>query len=357
MFFNASVQGLNAFYKLAKKSPKTIAIWSAGYFALGVMNALLHSMFDDDDDYMDMPEYERRKNIMLGGKGVYFKWALPQEAGMFYALGDFAVETIKGRNAHQTALETIGEAAKIATDILPISLMEGWRGLIPSVAVPLVELLANEDYKGSPIYNEMKWMSKEEKKHEAKWEYAYQNTGKVYIQASKLLNNVTDWMQNDLDNAGFINVSPEAIKHVVSSYLGGTYRTAENFWDTITNALDKDQPITVKQVPFINRILTLNDERYRNAYVNEVFDAYLGHVEFANNMVNKLRANDDEAGWKEFEKTDEYKWWDIYVTDYKDQFKDMEEDLKLARTSTERKELMKQQDQLKKDFLRATSYK
>ena len=350
MFFNASIQGLNAYYKLFKNNPKKMATWAAGYAIIGILNAVMHSLLDDDDDYMDMPDYERRTNLMLGGNGIYIKWALPQEARAFYALGDLAVESILGRNPHENIL---GEALELALDVAPLNPTEGWRAVVPSIALPFIELLANEDYKGDPIYNEMKWLSDEEKKHTPKWENAYQGTGKPFILLSKLMNGVSDW--GDTDKAGLFNVHPESIEHLVESAFGGTIRTAEKGFNTVWNMFDPEEEMTVRQTPFLNRILTINNERYTNVHTSEVFDYYLGYLDSVDTRLKKYRKENDVKNYNELMESDEVKWLMIYNNKYKKPLKRIKEEIKTAKNSSEKKEFMRLQDQLRKDFIKEIS--
>ena len=348
MFFNAAIQGLNATAKLIKKNPKKFAAWSLAYFAIGVMNAVLHNMFDDDDDYLDMPEYERRNALMLGGNGVYFKWALPQEMRVFYGLGDLAVEEILGRNPHESAL---GEAVKIISEIAPINPTEGWRALLPSVAIPFVELGVNEDYKGDPIYNEQKWLTEEEKERTAKWANAYKSTGRVYIDIAKALNGVSGG--NDYD-AGLINLQPEKIEHLVQSAFGGTVRTADKAFSSLMNAFDPDEDVTIRQFPFVNRVLTLNDERYKNVHVNDVFDWYEAEALHALALEKKYRKNKMNEELDRLRASDEYKWAEIYKG-YKTDLKLIKAQIKAAEKTNDRMHLMKIQDQIKKRFIKEIS--
>ena len=348
MFFNASIQGLNATYKLWKKN-KTRAIgWALGYAAVGLMNALIHALMDDDDDYLDIPQYERRNSLMLGGNGVYFKWALPQEARAFYALGDLAVETVMGRNPHQNA---VAEAAKIMTEVLPINPAEGWKAFIPSAILPGVELLMNEDYKGAPIYNEQKWLSKEEEERTARWAKAYQGTGKLYIWTAQALNSITG---GDEYNAGLVNLQPEKIEHIVQSAFGGTIRTADKFVNTVIAAIDPEEDVTARQFPFLNRFLTVNDERFKNVHVNDVYDYYAAEAEHAITLGKKYTKAKDKEAYDKLLKSDEYKWAQIY-TKYKKPIKKYQDAIKVADTTAERMELMKQQDELKKRMIKEIS--
>ena len=348
MFFNAAIQGLNATYKLMKKNPKRFTAWALGYAAVGMMNALLHAMMDDDDDYLDIPQYERRNSFMIGGNGAYFKWALPQEARAFYALGDLAVETVMGRNPHQNV---IGEALKIGTEILPVNPSEGWKAFMPSVAMPAIELMLNEDYKGAPIYNKQKWLSEEEKERTAKWSSAYQGTGWIYVKIAQGLNFITG---GDKHDAGFINLQPEKLEHLVQSAFGGTIRTADKFINTISAAIDPEEPMTVRQTPFLNRFLTINDERFKNVHVNDVFDYYKADAEHALTLEKQYIKDRDKDSLTKLRSSDEYQWAKIYGK-YKKPLKAIQDKIKVADGTAEKKELMKQQDELKKRMIKEIS--
>lgn len=348
MFFNAAIQGLNATYKLMKKNPQRFTGWALGYAAVGMMNAVLHAMLDDDDDYLDIPQYERRNSLMIGGNGAYFKWALPQEARAFYTLGDLAVETVMGRNPHQNFL---GEALKIGTEILPVNPSEGWKAFMPSVAIPFIELALNEDYKGAPIYNEQKWLSEEEKERAAKWSNAYQGTGWTYVKIAQGLNFITG---GDKHDAGRINLQPEKLEHLVQSAFGGTIRTADKFINTISAALDSEEPMTIRQTPFLNRFLTINDERFKNVHVNDVFNYYKADAEHALTLEKRYIKDRDMDSLTKLRSSDEYQWAKIYGK-YKKPLKAIQEKIKVADGTAERKELMKQQDELKKRMIKEIS--
>jgi hypothetical protein len=348
MFFNAAIQGLNATYKLWDKNKLRSIGWISGYVAIGAINALLHAMLDDDDDYLDIPQYERRNSLMIGWNGAYVKWALPQEARAFYALGDLAVESVMGRNPHQSV---IGEALKISTEVLPVNPTEGWKAFMPSVAIPLVELTLNEDYKGAPIYNEQKWLTEEEKKRSTKWSKAYSGTGDLYIGIAKVLNAVTGGDEHD---AGLVNLQPEKMEHIVQSAFGGTIRTADKFINTIMAAIDPEEDVTVRQFPFLNRILTINDERYKNVHVNDVYDYYAAEAEHAISLQKQYTKDRNSDALKDLRSSDEFKWAMIY-SKYKKPIKKYQEAIRAADTTNERMELMKQQDELKRKMIKEIS--
>ena len=359
MFFNAAIQGLNATYKLYKANPaKMIGVWSLGYMAVGVMNALLHDLMDDDDDYLDMPQYERRRSLMLGADGFYFKWAIPQEAKVFYALGDIFVEQALGRNPQKWHQEgsALREAIRETSDVLPVNPAEGLRGMLPSILVPLAELWKNEDYKGQPIYRESKWMSEEENVRTARWARAYEGTGMAYVGLSKLLNNLTG---GDARDAGIINIPPEAMEHIVQSSFGGTIRTLDKFVTSIVSALDqevseKDEPFTLRQTPFLSRLFVLNDERFRNAHVNEMYDYYKAEAEHAKKLEKGYKEDRDMKKASELRRSKEYRWARIYER-YKKPVEKKQEQVYEAKSGKERKRLQNELDALKKRMVREMS--
>ena len=353
MFFNAAIQGLNAMYRLYKNNPSKMAGWSIGYAAVGIMQALLHGLLDDDDDYLDIPQYERRTALLLGANGVYFKWALPQEARAFYALGELAVETIMGRYP-QGLLEkgsVLGQALSIVADVAPINPAEGVMAVVPSQIKPFVELWINKDWKGDPIYNDQKWLSKEEKRRTAKHSSAFKGTGKLYIDISKGLNRISG---GDNFDAGLINIQPEKMEHIVQSAFGGTIRTMDKFFNSVIAAIDPDEPVTVRQFPFINRFFTINDERFKNVHVNDVYDWYAGEAEHALTLQKKYKKVMDSKAYGKLIQSDEYRWAQIYSR-YKKPIKNLQEQIKVADGTVERMELMKRQDELKRQMIKEIS--
>jgi hypothetical protein len=237
------------------------------------------------------------------------------------------------------------------TEVLPVNPSEGWKAFMPSIAIPFIELALNEDYKGSPIYNEQKWLTEEEREKSAKWSKAYQNTGKLYTGTARVLNAATG---GDKHDAGLINLQPEKMEHLVQSAFGGTIRTADKFINTFMAIVDPEEDWSVRQTPFLNRVLTINDERFRNVYVNEVFDYYKADAEHALSLEKQYIKDRDAKSLDDLRRSDEYQWAKIYGK-YKKPLKSIQEKLKVADGTAERKELMKQQDELKKQMIKEIS--
>lgn len=355
MFFNAATQGLNAMYKLWKKNPKRFAGWMTGYFAVGVMQAVLHALLDDDDDYMDMPEYTKRNNLLLGYDGIYLKWAMPQEARMFYAFGDMAVNHIMGRTPNKILA---GEMLSAMADVMPLSATDGVTGLLPSVAQPFIELYTNKDFTGARIYNDMRFLSEDERSRTPNHPNALPNTGKIFVNVSKVLNEISGG--NDWD-AGFINIHPESIQHVVEGAGGGLLTTLNKVYETVGGAIDKaagvpitGEELSVRRFPFLNRLLQVNDERSRNSHVGELFYYYKAEAEHTKSKISKFRKNGDSDAMSDLMDSKEYEIYMIYKS-YEKLMRSFDDQIKIEEDKDEKKALMREQDQYRKDMIREIS--
>ena len=347
MFFNASTQGLNAMYRLFKKNPSKMGLWTAGYLALGVVQAALHAMLDDDDDYLDIPDYERRNNLLLGGGGTYFKWALPQEARVFYAMGDMIVNHAMGREPHRSILT---EVLASVSDIAPLNPAGGISAIAPSAVVPIVEVALNRDYKGSKIFNDLRYLSDEERKRTPKFQTAYQGTGRVYV----LLSQFANWLSGgDYADAGWLNINPAAVEHILQGATGGAGTTLGKFYrGTVGQVLGED--FTVRNTPFLSRILTVNDDRYRNVHTTELFDYYKAEAEHTKKLINTYRKNGDDDKLDRIFESEDYEIMNIYDS-YKSQFKYFNEELKVTTDRKDRKALMREQDAVRKEMIQEIS--
>lgn len=357
MFFNAGVQGLNAMYQLAKRDGKSTATWLTAYAAAGALTAILHALIDDDDDYLDIPDYERRNNALLGANGVYMKWALPQEARGFYALGDFAVNWAMGREVDKSK---VGTLFNMLADVAPINPSEGLSSLVPSAVSPFVEIALNKDYKGSKIHPDNKYRSEEEKKTSPKYQEVFNSTGRFYVGLAQLLNSISG---GDAYDSGFVNIYPDSVEHLVEGYTGGAGTTIEKFVkgvmsttggaiDAVTG-LDTEKYLgsfSVRSTPFISRLVTVNDERYRNAHVNDLYWYYRNEATHTDAVFKKAVKNGDDRKIDELMNSGRYDRMNIYES-YEKSIKAYNDLLKITDDQRERKELMAEQDELKKEMI------
>lgn len=355
MFFNAAIQGLNSMYKLWKINPKRFWGWMTGYFAVGVMQALLHALMDDDDDYLDINDHTRRNNLLLGYGGLYFKWSMPQEARAFYAMGDMFVNSLMGRTPDKNV---VWESAKAFLDVMPISVDDGILGALPSVLQPAMDIARNKDFAGARIYNDMRFLSEDERSRTPKYPNALPNTGKVFINISKVLNNLSGGSEWD---AGAINIHPETIQHIVENAGGGLLTTFDKIYETVGGAVDMatglpitGEELSVRRFPFLNRILQVNDERTRNAHVSELFYFYKSEAEHTKTKLRKLKKNGDYDELDKLLNSEEFEIYGIYQK-YEKLMKRYNEQIKIEDNKDERKMLMREQDEYRKEMIREIS--
>ena len=155
-------------------------------------------------------------------------------------------------------------------------------------------------------------------------------------------------------NAGWINIQPEKVQHLVQSAFGGTIRTADKFINSVIAGFDSEEEVTVRQFPFLNRFLTINDERYRNVHVNDVYDYYSAEAEHTIRLEKQYTKDRNADALKDLKSSDEYKWARIY-SKYKKPIKKYQEKIRAAEGTAERMELMKQQDELKRKMIKEIS--
>lgn len=351
MFFNAAVQGTNAMYKLWKKDHRKTLAWASGYFAIGVLQAVLHALADDDDDYLDIPDYTRRNNLLLGGGGIYLKWALPQEMRPFYAWGDIFVNQVMGREPNKNMLL---EMANSTADILPL----GPGGVLPSVIQPSWDLYTNKDFTGSRIYNDNKYLSEAEREARPNYKDPRPQTNKLFIDISQVLNALSG---GDEYSAGAVNVHPESMQHVVESLGGGLLTTMNKAEETIAGTLGAiigedtiDQDLSVRRFPFLNRVLMVNDERTRNSHVS---DLYYYYKDMSDVVEDKMRRMKKEMNYDALEKLQNSPEYEVYqiVKSYKKMMQRYDDDLKAEEDRNERKNIMREQDELRKEMINEIS--
>lgn len=351
MFFNAAVQGTNAMYKLWKKDHRKTLAWASGYFAIGVLQAVLHALADDDDDYLDIPDYTRRNNLLLGGGGIYLKWALPQEMRPFYAWGDIFVNQVMGREPNKNMLL---EMANSTADILPL----GPGGVLPSVIQPSWDLYTNKDFTGSRIYNDNKYLSEAEREARPNYKDPRPQTNKLFIDISQVLNALSG---GDEYSAGAVNVHPESMQHFVESLGGGLLTTMNKAEETIAGTLGAiigedmiDQDLSVRRFPFLNRVLMVNDERTRNSHVS---DLYYYYKDMSDVVEDKMRRMKKEMNYDALEKLQNSPEYEVYqiVKSYKKMMQRYDDDLKAEEDRNERKNIMREQDELRKEMINEIS--
>jgi hypothetical protein len=231
-FVNASIQGNTRLWRSITGRKADGGMTRAQKMAvtlmgMGAMQSLLgRALSDDDEDgksfYDKIPEYEKQRNIIIphpwtGGK-TYSKLPLPYGISVFYNFGtnaaDFATDNA---TAPELGLKTM---SSVMNNFSPISIgfnsPSGFAmSFAPTVAKPVGDLLINENYFGSKIYNEPF------NEGEALSSVPRYSTPEGYKIAAQYVNEITGGKGA---KAGWGDYPAEAIPYLLGQYTGGAGR-------------------------------------------------------------------------------------------------------------------------------------
>lgn len=356
LFFNAGVQSLNNFYRLAKANPKKFNSALLGFTAAGVLlpmlNEFLIDMWGDDDDkdkYDNLPEWVRRNNFCFWlGDDRFVTIPLPIELRAFYGMGEIFNQWTKGNMKHKN----VGyELVNQITELIPLNPLGGngdvVSSFVPDAGKPFYQVMTNKDYFGKPIYKETDFnvLMPEFTK-------AYKGTSSALVASSELLNEVTG---GDKYTRGWANVNPAKVEHVFEGYFGGMGKTINQLGKTIGMIWDEDQRV-MRNVPVVNRFLNGTDDRNAFSRVNEEYYHYL---EEFRETEQRLKGYEKEAdlGIMEYaekvnflEYSKEYQRYEIFK-DYQKELKELQTEIKEAVDKDERRFLENQLNFVKMELV------
>lgn len=271
VFFNAGVQGMQNFSSAARKHPYKFTAMSMLQLALGgIIVPLLNSIGgdDDDDDYFDLSDFERRQNICIRiGKGKFVKIPLPIELRAIYGLGDIVYGQLTGKNRvpkEALAHDVMSQFMQIVP-FDPVTSPSGIMEFVPTVARPIVEIVANKDWTGKPIYKNGEW-----DKGKAEWERAYKFTNPLLVDASRALTELTG--KNAYDADAWAGFNPAIAEHILKGYLGGAFSFANKTAGTASDIINGED-LDARRIPFVNRLYAdVDDRQFQTKYVQGYFN-------------------------------------------------------------------------------------
>ena len=363
MFFNAGVQGVNMWLQMYRKGyGKKVNALAGAAFALGVLNSVIQGIIDgDDNDYQEnIGDYERRSNLMLGARGFYLKFALPQELRAFYGLGDILYNYGAGNYHHKdTPVEILKTVTNQLTDIMPINPMGGWEEFIPSMAKATIEAGVaipflgepikgtNKNFAGAPLRDEKPWLSDAERESMPKYAFAGYNTWNWLVDLAELANRATGGTKYE---AGWLQLDPARIQHYAEQATGGIGGFVGKLVSTVNAAFDSETEVKVSAIPFLNKVFTIADEKGQNKLTTEQFYYYKGVAEASEMRYSNYVKEGDKESKKKERNSDEYKIMKIY-NKYDAGEEMYKSKLKRARNSAEEKDIKAKRDARRKEFI------
>lgn len=282
-FFNASVQGVQNLGAAFQKNKLKFGSVVGGTIGLGMLmpvlqGALSELMGGDEDEYWNIPEYDRQNNLcFVIGKGKYVKLPLPIGFREMYGLGDLMMAGMLDKKFARSPISVgMDVANKIATIVLPINPIEGAANglslvesgqnmLLPDFLQGLVQNRTNTDFKGVPIQKEYTY-----NENDPQWTKAFANNPSWLIGLSK-------WCYEHLDIDGEgLDWSPEKLDNTFSNAFGGIYSLLKKTGRTVSAIWNEDNR-TLSNVPLVGVIVGSNiddDQRFVNSTYWEMDEYY-----------------------------------------------------------------------------------
>jgi len=273
LFFNPAIQGSAKLVKLLMQNPKVFRNIALGMAVTGFLASVLARAFGgEDEDGIDkidkIPVFKRATSLLLpnpfsDGNKPFIAIPIPYGWNAFFSAGTFMADTLwaGAQPAGQTAkrifksgfeaFSPIGSAGLDSETILGTLA----KGAAPTAALPLLEIMLNENRFGAPIVKEAGLFGGGKRPDS---EMAFDSVSPISAGIFKGLNKATG---GDYVNAGAIDVNPGIVDHLISSYLPGlvaeTYRSAS--WAT-RQALGYDT--NAAAVPLVDRFAGKIPESY-----------------------------------------------------------------------------------------------
>ena len=350
VFANASIQGTANFIRSmgqnpVRKNPFTgkreysltgaqamgLAMVAAGFVGSMVARSL-GGEADDGEDWIDkVPDYITERNMVFfapdemfdekfikdnpgwfghAGEKVYFKIPLPYGYNIFHNVGSGLEQVQHGSDrkskswfAKYLTFSTLGSFSPIGSDESDDFDTGVYKTIVPTAAKPFFDMQVNENYFGSPIYKDRRFISDEipdsATPKDSTWE------GWKYI--AKNLNAITG---GDEYEKGFIDVAPESFDYVFKYATGGLGNFIDNMHKTSKQMQEgetdiRNVPILRKVVGKIGKYQAINDFYDRADEFDVLMDKfesmdYKTRSQFVKENRDRLKLADQANEYKKF---------------------------------------------------------
>lgn len=282
VFWNAGVQGMYNFGRLAKDNPKKFLGLASSFYLLGTIMPMIAAVFgdDEDDDYYDLPEYVRRNNICFrNGGGNWITIPMPIELRAIYGLGEMSSGIVSGKEKY-TDKKMAMKIAEQMSQVLPLDMMEGGGGFsafVPSSVKPLIEAGDNKDWTGLPLYKDNDF-----NKGMPEWTKAFKSVDPAILAMTKYANELTG---GDKYTTGTVNLNPAIIEHILDGYFGGIEATRSQMVKSAETAWGS-RDFDWRNIPVGNRLIKSGDERTKKKAID---NAYYENLEEMEKIGQRLR--------------------------------------------------------------------
>lgn len=260
-FFNASVQGnvqlLRSLFtaKTADGKRTRAQKMAMGMVGLGALMAMVgRGMSEEDKDgmlfYDKIPDWEKERNmvLMLPGGKEYIKIPMPYGYSLFHNIGAMVADMSYGNKTPADA--AVGLFSGLVNNFSPVPISgQSIKGvaasLVPTAMRPFADLAINENFFGSPIYNDPF------DENQAKSSVSRFSTPEAYKTIVEFLNEATGGKGRV---AGAVDLPAESLEYLMNYYVGGAGKFLGKMMDW-GKKLGTGEEITARDVPLFNKVL------------------------------------------------------------------------------------------------------
>lgn len=292
-FFNASVQGVQNVKAMASANKTKFGTVVGGIIATGffmpLITAAISELFggDDEEEYWNIPEYDRQNNLCIVVGDSYAKIPLPIGFREIYAIGDMVAAMAFDKKFTRDFTQVGTDIAnKLASVILPINPLESaanglsiWHTALyaglPSSLQFAIQNMTNIDWKGAPLQKEYTY-----NENDPQWMKAYASNPDWMVSLSKWCN---EHINADGDFDGW-DWSPEKLDNTLSNLLGGIYSLIKKSGRSISMIWNEENR-NLSNIPLTGVVMGSNldkdDSFVNNAYydMKEYYDENIGTIE------------------------------------------------------------------------------
>ena len=358
MFANPVIQGLYQFLKVGKEHKSRFTVLCLGHVALGgvvpILNQMLFELLggDDEDEYYNQSEYQRRTNLLIYTGHGYIKIPLAPIFRELYALGDVFYGVIQKKiKMEDGAKDVVGLVRSMFSIEGQSAIDDDWslvRFILPEQLSVVADISDNVNFMGMPIYKDSDYL-----RFEPEYKKVYKNAWTPFVEVSAKLNEL---LGGDEDSAPRgVNdkwLNPAIWQHVISSIGGGPLKTIGDVLD-ITDRSGED--LSISNIPVAKRFFMKPDERTLINAVNNDYYKLKEDMAWVEDRVRKLNTKEYSGYAGAAEKLD----FMYHSPDYlkyiifKDGNKEIEELDKEIKTATDEDEIqnLKTMSAIKKDQL------
>jgi len=240
------------------------------------------------DDWERVSDWEKDNNwLYMLPNGDVIKFRVPYGYNVFHVLGNVMEEAVMGKISYGKALSRMLEATMQAFS--PFGSGTGVAQFVPTIFGLKwgAEIYTNENFMGRRIYPDQPPYSA--KKPDSQ---LYFNTVRPNTKAT------TDWLNKVTGGSekvsGNIDMSPEALDHLIDAIGGGSLRFIRNSLDTGQKLIKGGEFETYRRIPFVRQVITepskwtmkykakdMLDESARTVFSKEEKDDFKRYIKMA----------------------------------------------------------------------------